>query len=364
LKVRLPDSGFSNLRATAQKGICSGCGTCSTVCPLQLIEFEDNLPSIGDGLCLHDQFGSCGVCNLVCPNIESDITGVYDEGLQLETPAEEYPVQFHLGYAKDPKIRQQGQAGGVITALLAAGVKTGYLDAVTVVQGDKDLGARIVSANTREEIVAGAGTQYTRIPVVEGAWSLQKRHGKNFAFTGTPCMIKGMKRLQQIGYHDSTKSCTLIGVYCSKSFLADPLRRNILEATSRSAEDVSRIGIKGKVTIKFSDGEKHVVKLKSIIGAAQESCKYCDDFLAESADLSIGEMGAPPGQSVIIVRTQRGQDLLTNAQEAGELVLEPCDEKIIQILKKWAKKKRTEAHESRVPLADTKEPIRPIEVKT
>lgn len=363
MRVRLPVKGFSDLLSTARKGLCSGCGTCSTACPLSIIEFEDDLPTIGNDLCLSDLYESCGVCCFVCPR-ESGPVEAPNDAFQARQADEDSSSQFLMGYAQDPEIRQLGQAGGLITATLVAGLETGFLDAVTVVQGQKDLEAKIVSATTRDEVLAGAGTQYTRISAVEGAWSLRQRHGKNFAFTGTPCMIQGMRKLQEIGFHESVQSCILIGVFCSKSFRADPLRRAIRDLTGRSAENVSRIGIKKKVSIKFTDGDKHVVKLKDILGAAQSSCQFCDDFLAESADLSVGEMGAPPGQSVVIVRTQRGQDLLTNAQEAGQLVLEPCSDKIVQILKKWAVKKRTEARESKVPLEGAKESITRIEAKT
>ncbi|MFX0114082.1 MAG: Coenzyme F420 hydrogenase/dehydrogenase, beta subunit C-terminal domain [Candidatus Hodarchaeota archaeon] len=346
MRVELPDLGFKDLVEIARAGRCSGCGTCTAACPLQMVEFENDLPTIGDSECLHDLYESCGLCYLLCPQTTRD-------GLQAEEVianplgkvliGEKDEPQIHLGYAADPVIREKGQSGGLITAALVGGLKTGYLDAVTIVKGEENLETRVVSATTGEEVINGAGTQYTRIPVVEAAWSLRRRHGTRFAFTGTPCMILGMRALQKIGFHESIKATTLIGVFCSKSFQADPLRRKIQELTGRSAEQVSRIAIKGKVSIAFADGDSHVFNLDDILAAAQDSCQYCPDFLAEYADISVGEMGAPPGHSIVLVRTQKGYDLLANAQEAGELVLEPCDEKIIKRLKKWAKKKRDEA---------------------
>ncbi|MHA2233105.1 MAG: Coenzyme F420 hydrogenase/dehydrogenase, beta subunit C-terminal domain, partial [Candidatus Hodarchaeales archaeon] len=111
----------------------------------------------------------------------------------------------------------------------------------------------------------------------------------------------------------------------------------------RPADQVSRIAIKGKVNITFNDGQSKMVKLGNILKAAQDSCKYCSDFLAEQADLSVGEMGIPPGKSVIMIRTQKGHDLVMNAKNAGELILEPCETLLVQNLQKWDAKKRASA---------------------
>jgi formate hydrogenlyase subunit 6/NADH:ubiquinone oxidoreductase subunit I len=41
---------------------CIGCGECETLCPVQAIEMEDDVPVVDTEWCI-----GCGVCATVCP---------------------------------------------------------------------------------------------------------------------------------------------------------------------------------------------------------------------------------------------------------------------------------------------------------
>ncbi len=47
---------------TVDRDKCTGCGSCSNVCPQGAISIEDNLAVINEGLCV-----GCGACASVCP---------------------------------------------------------------------------------------------------------------------------------------------------------------------------------------------------------------------------------------------------------------------------------------------------------
>ena len=60
---------------TVDRDKCTGCGSCSNVCPQGAISIEDNLAVINEGLCV-----GCGACASVCP---TGATYKRDDGVVL-----------------------------------------------------------------------------------------------------------------------------------------------------------------------------------------------------------------------------------------------------------------------------------------
>lgn len=365
-RIQLPQSGFQDLREIIKKGYCSGCGTCVSACPLQLVEFEDGLPTISDDDCLNEMYESCGLCYYVCSQVSRhrfEFDASDSLGPVLTKPDGE-PMIF-LGHTKDPVIQERERSGDLITALLVTSLKMGYLDAATLVKGDTNLNTSVITATSPDQVIATVGTNYTRTPAVADVFDLQRYYGKRFAFVGTPCMIRGMKNLQEIGIHENAKACILIGYFCSSSFSPDALRARISKLTNCPPELIEKAEInriEGWVQVSFSDESTTTIQLDDIQSATQDSCQYCNDSLAVKADLSVGEMGVPLGPSYIIVRTQRGKELLQCAKEAGAIILESCSEKWTDFLKNWAQKKQTAAKDWTVPLEPIDRQIPPAKV--
>jgi coenzyme F420 hydrogenase subunit beta len=61
------------------------------------------------------------------------------------------------------------------------------------------------------------------------------------------------------------------------------------------------------------------IPLKEVDAFVRNSCRQCDDFTAEFADISVGGVGCPAGHSTVIARTEKGFELLKNAEKAGFL---------------------------------------------
>jgi coenzyme F420 hydrogenase subunit beta len=81
---------------------------------------------------------------------------------------------------------------------------------------------------------------------------------------------------------------------------------------------VTKVGIKkGSFIAWVGDEEVLHVPLKEIDEYVRQSCRQCDDFTAEYADISVGAIGSPSGYSTIITRTQKGSELVQRAQKTG-----------------------------------------------
>jgi coenzyme F420 hydrogenase subunit beta len=60
--------------------------------------------------------------------------------------------------------------------------------------------------------------------------------------------------------------------------------------------------------------------------ATREGCKLCPDFAAEHADIATGGIGQRDGWTLAVVRTQRGEDWLREAEAAGVIAVRPGEE--------------------------------------
>jgi coenzyme F420 hydrogenase subunit beta len=76
---------------------------------------------------------------------------------------------------------------------------------------------------------------------------------------------------------------------------------------------------KGSFIVWSGESELLHVPLKDVDTFVRNSCKQCDDFTAEYADISVGGVGCPDSYSTIVARTSRGLELLRNAEKAGYL---------------------------------------------
>jgi coenzyme F420 hydrogenase subunit beta len=60
--------------------------------------------------------------------------------------------------------------------------------------------------------------------------------------------------------------------------------------------------------------------------ATREGCKLCPDFAAEHADIATGGLGQRDGWTLAVVRTQRGEDWMREAEAAGVITVRPGEE--------------------------------------
>jgi coenzyme F420 hydrogenase subunit beta len=60
--------------------------------------------------------------------------------------------------------------------------------------------------------------------------------------------------------------------------------------------------------------------------ATREGCKLCPDFAAEHADIATGGLGQRDGWTLAVVRTQRGEDWMREAEAAGVIAVRPGEE--------------------------------------
>lgn len=315
---------FGNLvTQVIRPNLCSFCGACMAACPVSLLWPVGEQPTL---------IGSCALCEICyyqCPNVEFSREDV-EFFLHGRTRRSDEPIgifrQAFVGRASKQEILSRAQDGGVVTALLAYALDTRLVDAA-IVAGRNELWRPTPTVATNyDELVKNAGTKYTPSPTLLGVRSAIDEYGKSkVGVVGTPCQVKAVRRIQTspLGNRRLAEATRLtIGLFCMESYAYDKLFEQYLASKGIDPTQVTKVGIKkGSFIAQSRDAELLHVPLKEIDEFVRNSCKQCDDFTAEYADISVGAIGAASGYSTTLARTEKGADLLREAAEAGYVEL-------------------------------------------
>ena len=324
------------------------------VCPVDVLWPEGEQPKL---------VGACAVCE-IC----------YYQCASVEFPREEIETSFfkrirrqdeplgilngiYVGRATKTDIQSQAQDGGVVTALLAYALDSGLIDSAVVAGRDSKWRARPQVAVSYEDLVKNAGTKYTPSPTLLGVKSAVAEYAKSrVGVVGTPCQIRTIRRLQTmpLGHLRLAQAIRLsIGLFCMESYAYDKLIAAYVTSKGIDPSTITRMGIKKGSFIVWSGGNEVLhVPLKEVDAFVRNSCKQCDDFTAEYADISVGGIGCPDGWSTVIARTENGSELLRNAEKAGYLETRELKSDAKGYIKvvKMAEAKRLRKHPPTQPL--------------
>jgi len=340
------------LREVINTGNCVSCGTCVSVCPAETVAMVGGLPKL-TGMCI-----ACGMCYNNCPEVLFDV-GEMEKQVFGRTRTEDEALTgvYTATYAaRSIKDDIKGQDGGVVTAILAYFLdEEGDAAVVAGLEEDRVWAPRPVVALSGEEVLAGAGTKYTPSSTVAGVGSAVKEYDKeSIAVVGTPCQMRGLRMIDHGAYRHADISDAMdlkVGLFCMETFNYDSFME-YLEAEGVEAEKVTKFEIRdGKFIANYGDELAHEVKLKEVKKLIRPCCGTCEDFAAEFADISVGNVGSPRGWSTILVRTEKGEEALRAAEKAGFIEVKPLDEfepgmKLVTRLSKMKKRGAKKAREA------------------
>jgi coenzyme F420 hydrogenase subunit beta len=324
-----------------ESGRCMGCGACIVVCPYDCLKFVQGHPS------LVKECKSCGICSQACPRY--DFSQVQMENFvfgRKRKPEETFGLYRRLviAQATDEKILKVSQDGGVATALLSYALKNGHVDSAVVTGASKEKPFYPIPklASTFTEILESAGTKYTCSPNILLLTEVGKQKKTKIAFVGTPCQVQAIRKMQAAGLTKHTGCLKfLIGLMCSGCFTYEGLMENYIHGElGVDLSEIKKINIKGKLLVTTTSGVIGI-PLAEIKKYHQKSCGACGDFSSELADVSVGGLGLD-GWTLTIIRTKKGEELFSGAEQAGFLRIKNVDTeaKTFNSLVRLSKKKR------------------------
>jgi coenzyme F420 hydrogenase subunit beta len=338
-------------------GLCTGCAACIVACPYDVLRYDDQEGHYkpfhvdadgGPDNCTHGEKG-CTLCTRACPRFrdwEPETDAFRFGRVRNETEVFGVSNDVVLARTTDPELAAVGQDGGFVAALLIYALEHDEIDAALVsgLEGDGSTWQAVpVVARTRADVLATSGSRYTYSANLLGYQSAVDDGAERICLVGMGCMTSapGIMGARKAGKIARRLSMT-IGLMCSKTF-DDAIFPELFEARyGIPRARIKKMNIKGVFQLWLDDGSYHEVPLKEAHAWTREGCKLCPDFAAEHADLSTGGIGAFNDWTLVVVRTDRGRDLLAAMVRDGAVELRPGDDDpgAIALLQKLARVSR------------------------
>jgi coenzyme F420-reducing hydrogenase beta subunit len=256
----------------------------------------------------------------------------------------------YVGHALEDPFRRDGSSGGLTSWVAAELLRTGRVDGVAhVTPSDPKKTGRFFAyqvSRSLEELRKGAKSRYYPVDLSSVLQEIRRVPGR-YAVVGIPCFIKAIHLLRRIDPLVNDRITHTLGLFCGhmksaamiESFawqLGTEVSR--LRALDYRIKDESRPANWYRAHLELDDGSTasgdwwHLADGDWGAGFFQNpACDWCDDVVAETADISFGDAWIEPyssdgrGTNVMVVRSKELASIVDRARSDGRLQLKAVD---------------------------------------
>lgn len=341
-------------RDVLRSGLCIGCGSCAAMRPDARMGWDEHgfLKPGGP----EPWFSApSDAFSRQCPFAPA----APDEGA---IAAERFPVApaadarigrfeaAYVGHVTEPGFRRNGSSGGLTSWVAAELLRTGAVDAIAhVAPADRGATGRFFEyriSRSVAELGAGAKSRYYPVELSAVLREIRATAGR-YAVVGVPCFIKAIHLLRRSDPIVAERVTHTLGLFCGhmkSAAMAESFAWQLGTGASRvraldyRIKDESRPANWYRAHLDLVDGSSaeqdwwHLADGDWGAGFFQNpACDWCDDVVAETADIAFGDAWVEPyssdgrGTNVMVVRTRDLKELIENARADGRLQLEPVD---------------------------------------
>ena len=255
-----------------------------------------------------------------------------------------------VGHAAESPFRPLGSSGGLTSWVAAELLRTGAVDGIAhVAPADRDQTRRFFDyriSRSADELMSGAKSRYYPVELSRVLAAIRATAGR-YAIVGVPCFIKAVHLLRRIDPVVRERVTHTLGLFCGhmksaamvESFawqLGSEVAR--VRALDYRIKDETRPANWYRAHLDLADGRSaeqdwwHLADGDWGAGFFQNpACDWCDDVVAETADVSFGDAWVEPyssdgrGTNVMIVRSPEVLQLVEAARADGRLELTSVD---------------------------------------
>lgn len=342
-------------------GLCVGCGCCVALSddPADSMTWDGYgflRPASVKRLPVHNS-----LFNRTCPfapssRSEDELAAVLFPDTRYADPEIGRFEAAYVGHVEEADYRARGSSGGMVSWMAAELLRRRMVDGVAHVVANPSHDATRVPflyaiSRSADEVRAGAGSRYFPVELSEVLSTIRQIPGR-YAVVGIPCFIKAVNLLRAEDNVFAQRIVYTLGLFCghmksarfvesiARQMGVDPAAVAGIEYRTK-APDRPANWYRSRLTL--SDGSTHEKDWWHLVdgdwgaGFFQNSaCNYCDDVVAETADIAFGDAWVEPyssdarGTNVIIIRNGGLEQILRSAAQQGNLSLQPVEASFIR----------------------------------
>ncbi|NJL59551.1 MAG: hypothetical protein HC887_07825 [Desulfobacteraceae bacterium] len=170
---------------------------------------------------------------------------------------------------------------------------------------------------------------------------------RRIGVVGTPCQMTALAQIRTnpLDMPDFEDRVGLsVGLFCT--WALDTRRFTVFLSELVKPETIRKTDVPpppAEIMVIESENGRMEIPLSEIRAMIPQSCGICPDMTAEWADISVGAVEGRPGWNTLIIRTERGKEVVQNACEQGWLMTEAMPEKNLENLRNAATHKKHRA---------------------
>jgi coenzyme F420-reducing hydrogenase beta subunit len=335
-------------------GLCIGCGSCASSCPSADMRWDKHGflkpagPSAWYDAPSETVSQQCPFSPRA-PNEDAIAAARFPAPLDWHRSLGSFEAAY-VGHVGEERYRPQGSSGGLTSWVAAELLRTGAVDGVAhVVPTEPASGGRFFEyriSRSPADLIQGTKSRYYPVELSGVLREIRGASGR-YAIIGIPCFIKAIHLLRRIDPIIRDRVTHTLGLFCGHQKSA-AMVESFAWQLGAEIEGVRAVDYRIKNDRRPANWYRAHLDLTRGGSAEQDwwhladgdwgagffqnpACNWCDDVVAETADIAFGDAWVEPyasdgrGTNVVIVRTRAMRDLIEAARGDGRLQLTPVD---------------------------------------
>lgn len=259
----------------------------------------------------------------------------------------------YLGWSKDLSVRKKASSGGILTELASFLLDEKKVDCVIHVCASKEdpTKTEICYSYNREDVKKRCGSRYA---ISHPLNELNKLNSEMvYAFIGKPCDVAALKNYMKFKPELKKIIPYTLSFFCM-GLPSEDAQKNLMAKLGCRTSDCKELlyrgnGWPGFTTAVDKAGNEYKLDYDTAWGQIlgrdlMPMCRFCLDGIGEMADVACGDawyltgQGLPDfsehaGRNVIFARTEKGLELIRNAQKQQRIEVETYDDYEVNLMK-------------------------------